>query len=136
MKYFYGMRLRGFSPGCQPMEGFTRRLDSHSPEFYDIIVYDRALSEDDVKHYSLTPLYGYQYTNNLGDDRMYAFDNLEDAAKEITATMQFAYDEYCEQYPDCDVIWLNRYLDCSNTSEVYVPSSDCYTRTELYEPTK
>jgi hypothetical protein len=134
MKYFYGMRLRGFSPGCQPMDGFIRRLDSHSKNYHDIIVYDKALSEQNVKHFSLTPLYGYQYTNNLGDDQMYAFENLEDTVKDITATLQFAYDEYCEQYPDCDVTWLNRYLDCSNTSEVYVPDSDCYTRCEISAP--
>ena len=26
--YAYGMRLRGFSPGCQPMSGLVRCMDS------------------------------------------------------------------------------------------------------------
>lgn len=53
MKYFYGMRLRGFSPGCQP-EGAIERIDSE--EYHDIIVYDRLLLDEEVKHFSLTPL--------------------------------------------------------------------------------
>lgn len=53
MKYFYGMRLRGFSPGCQP-EGAIERIDSE--EYHDIIVYDRMLLSEEVKHFSLTPL--------------------------------------------------------------------------------
>ncbi len=37
-KYVYGMRLRGFSIGCQPKDGFIERRDSPSDSFYDIIV--------------------------------------------------------------------------------------------------
>ena len=54
MIYSYGMRLRGFSIGCQPMEGFVGRTDSD--KFWDIIHYDHELSKEYVKHYSLTPL--------------------------------------------------------------------------------
>ena len=56
MKYFYGMRLRGFSPGCQPYEGFIERLDSNDSSYWDILVYDRLLNKDEEKHYSLTQL--------------------------------------------------------------------------------
>lgn len=38
-KYVYGMRLRGFSLGCQPMDGFIERRDSLTENFYDVIVY-------------------------------------------------------------------------------------------------
>ncbi|MCR5669651.1 MAG: hypothetical protein K6G10_01480 [Butyrivibrio sp.] len=54
MEYAYGMRLRGFSPGCQPMEGFVERRDSD--KFWDVIVYNRHLTDDEIRHYSLTPL--------------------------------------------------------------------------------
>lgn len=53
--YYYGMRLRGFSVGCQPMKGFIRREDSS--EFWDVIVYDRELTAEEIRHFSLTPLH-------------------------------------------------------------------------------
>lgn len=53
MEYKYGMRLRGFSIGAQP-SGVLRREDSD--KFWDVIVYDHPLSNEDIKHYSLTPL--------------------------------------------------------------------------------
>ena len=53
MEYRYGMRLRGFSIGCQP-KGVVRREDSD--KYWDIIVYDRPLTEEEIRHYSLTPL--------------------------------------------------------------------------------
>ena len=51
--YFYGMRVRGFSPGCQPMEGLIRREDDFTGKYLDILVYDRELSADDCSHYDL-----------------------------------------------------------------------------------
>lgn len=56
MAYRYGMRLRGFSPGCQPKEGFLERLDDESGRYHDIIVYDRELSVEEVRNYELDPL--------------------------------------------------------------------------------
>ena len=53
-KYVYGMRLRGFSIGCQPMDGFIERRDSVADNFYDIIVYSRLLTEQELKDYDLT----------------------------------------------------------------------------------
>lgn len=52
-EYRYGMRLRGFSIGCQPMDGFQRREDDTTGRYYDIIVYDRELSDDEVRAYEL-----------------------------------------------------------------------------------
>jgi len=54
--FYYGMRLRGFSIGCQPMDGFVERLDSNDDRFYDIICYSRQLTDEETSHYSLTPL--------------------------------------------------------------------------------
>ena len=51
--YYYGMRLRGFSPGCQPMKGLVRRIDSDSPRWHDVLVYDRPLTADELKEYEL-----------------------------------------------------------------------------------
>lgn len=54
--YRYGMRLRGFSIGCQPSDGLIRREDDPTGKYWDIVVYNRALTEAEVKHYSLDAL--------------------------------------------------------------------------------
>jgi hypothetical protein len=52
-KYVYGMRMRGFSIGCQPMKNWVERLDDVSCRYYDILVYSERLCERDVKNYEL-----------------------------------------------------------------------------------
>ena len=54
--YKYGMRLRGFSIGCQPKDGFYERIDDPTGRYYDILVYDRMLTGDEVADYELTYL--------------------------------------------------------------------------------
>lgn len=49
----YGMRLRGFSIGCQPKEGFYDRLDDISGKYHDILVYSRKLTDEEVRDYEL-----------------------------------------------------------------------------------
>lgn len=56
MMYKYGMRLRGFSIGCQPMNGFVERKDDESGKYWDIIVYNRELTDEEIRHYSLDKL--------------------------------------------------------------------------------
>jgi len=56
--YGYGMRLRGFSPGCQPMDGFVERLDDETGKYWDILVYNRPLTEQEMKHYGLEKCIG------------------------------------------------------------------------------
>jgi hypothetical protein len=51
--YNYGMRLRGFSIGCQPMEHFYEHVDDANNEYWDIISYTQPLSDFNIKHYSL-----------------------------------------------------------------------------------
>ena len=51
--YIYGMRLRGFSIGCQPMDGFIERYDDESGKYYDILAYDRMLSVDELEDFEL-----------------------------------------------------------------------------------
>jgi hypothetical protein len=50
--YKYGMRLRGFSPGCQPLDGL-RKAEDGDERYYDYIFYDRPLTEQELKDYSL-----------------------------------------------------------------------------------
>lgn len=55
-EYRYGMRLRGFSPGCQPMNGLLRTEEDPLGDYWDILVYDRELTESEVKSYELDRL--------------------------------------------------------------------------------
>ena len=57
MRYVYGMRLRGFSLGCQPKQGFVGRRDDPSGRYHDIIVYNRQLEPQDEFSYDLDYLY-------------------------------------------------------------------------------
>lgn len=56
--YFYGMRLRGFSHGCQPMNGLVDHYPDMSGKYYDVLVYDRQLTDEEVKNYELDELRG------------------------------------------------------------------------------
>ena len=53
-KYIYGMRLRGFSLGAQPMDGFVRRRDDWTGLYFDILEYSRPLTEREIKQYELS----------------------------------------------------------------------------------
>ena len=53
MKFLYGMRLRGFSPGCQPMNGLIGRGEDVTGKYYDVLMYDRELTQDEVNDYEL-----------------------------------------------------------------------------------
>ena len=52
-RWSYGMRLRGFSIGCQPKEGFVERTDDPDGKYWDIIVYDRPLTDTELDAYDL-----------------------------------------------------------------------------------
>lgn len=60
-EYRYGMRLRGFSPGCQPMRGLLRTEEDPLGDYWDILVYDRELTESEAKSYELDRLYPALY---------------------------------------------------------------------------
>ena len=51
--YMYGMRLRGFSPGCQPKDGLVQRHDDTTGKYYDILEYNRKLTEKEIRDYEL-----------------------------------------------------------------------------------
>lgn len=54
-RFVYGMRLRGYSIGCQP-DGVTERRDDPNGRYYDIIVYNRPLSAEEMRHFALDDL--------------------------------------------------------------------------------
>ena len=53
LTYIYGMRLRGFSPGCQPKEGLVMRLDDPKGKYHDLLSYNRKLSDEEARAYEL-----------------------------------------------------------------------------------
>ena len=57
MAYLYGMRLRGFSIGCQPMDGLVERQDDESGLFHDILVYNRELTKQEREDYELDRIF-------------------------------------------------------------------------------
>ena len=54
--YKYGMRLRPFSIGCQPKDGFVEREDDPTGKYWDVIIYDRPLTEKELEDYELDNL--------------------------------------------------------------------------------
>jgi len=51
--YKYGMRLRGFSIGCQPMNGLAGRENDPTGRYHDILIYDRPLSDHEQDAFEL-----------------------------------------------------------------------------------
>lgn len=58
--YYYGMLYRGFAPGAQP-KGVIRlatdeeigRLDLADTDYYNVIVYDRMLTDREIREYEI-----------------------------------------------------------------------------------
>ena len=51
--YKYGMRLRGFAPACQPMNGLVGREDDLTGKYHDVLLYNRQLTEQEIRKYEL-----------------------------------------------------------------------------------
>lgn len=51
--YLYGMRLRGFSPGCQPALGLVDAEDDIMNEYHSILTYDRPLTDAELSEFEL-----------------------------------------------------------------------------------
>lgn len=51
--YRYGMRLRGFSIGCQPITGLVRVEVDPSGRYHDILVYGRPLNDHEQESFEL-----------------------------------------------------------------------------------
>ena len=51
--YYYGMRLRPFSIGCQPLKGIVEAREDKSGKYWNILKYSRELSKTEVEDYEL-----------------------------------------------------------------------------------
>ena len=47
----------------------------------------------------------------------------QEACEWIERQMSDWWDTLRDEYPDVDITWLNRYLDVSNVTEIYIPDS-------------
>lgn len=54
--FTYGMRLRGFAPGCQPLDGLIESNDDPSGKYHSILTYNRQLTPDELTEYELDDL--------------------------------------------------------------------------------
>ena len=50
--YWYGMRLRGYSPGAQP-DGVVFWLPGFDTGYYDVLAYDLPLADKQISDYDL-----------------------------------------------------------------------------------
>lgn len=51
--YYYGMTYRPAGIGCQPMEGLIAILDPETEAFYDVVAYNRRLTDEEINAYEL-----------------------------------------------------------------------------------
>ncbi len=99
--YRYGMRLRGFSIGAQPMDGFEEREDDPTGKYHDILAYKRKLTVQEEAEYELDYL-GEPDKDHLlpcpfcgGKATVEKIDNEENLGKP-------GWDTYWIRFEDCD----------------------------------
>jgi hypothetical protein len=51
--YKYGMRLREAAPGAQPKKGLCEIQDDPSGIYWNILIYDRPLTDQEKEDYEL-----------------------------------------------------------------------------------
>lgn len=61
IKYRYGMRLRGASPGAQPRAGLLEIEEDPRGKYHNILVYSRRLTVEELKQYELDYLWREQW---------------------------------------------------------------------------
>ena len=54
--YKYGMKLRGFAPMCQPKEGLLYITEDISGKYWNILYYNRQLTDKELLAYELDDL--------------------------------------------------------------------------------
>ena len=57
-KHKYGMRLRGYSPWCQPEEGLIE-VKEGKDRYKNILIYNRKLTQKELHDYELNPIGSY-----------------------------------------------------------------------------
>ena len=81
--YKYGMKYRGFSIGCQPMKGLDHREDDTTGKYHDILIYDRKLTNEEVRDYELVYI----------EDPENRLDRLADELLDIADPFELANDD-------------------------------------------
>lgn len=61
------------------------------------------------------------------------FETVEEACEWIDRQMNTWNEILYEEYPESDVTWLNRLLDCGDTTEIYVPDTSISITCEIIE---
>lgn len=99
-EYKYGMRLRGFAPGCQPMDGLVeaqegRCMGDSRRRYHNILLYNRKLTEDEIRDYELDDLNEVQRSNlhRIRVDRGLTVRELAKLADMSPRQMEY-YDQY------------------------------------------
>ena len=101
MNYRYGMRLRGYSIGCQPEDVKIVETDS-TGRYYDILTYNRELTDKEIKEYELDDL-------NLIDriqDALFinnTYQTLDREAYELKKKYEELFKQCEEEYEDYSV---------------------------------
>ena len=54
--YRYGMKFRGFSPGCQPIFGLVECEEDPAGIYFNILTYDRRLTQEEIENFELVEL--------------------------------------------------------------------------------
>lgn len=62
--YKYGMRLRGFSIGCQPTQDLWAVADDPTGKYHDILIYIRPLTDHEQEEFEL------DYLGELGKETL------------------------------------------------------------------
>lgn len=57
-QHTYGMKMRPFGIGCQPMSGLTGTMiaDKRKTGYWSVIYYDRELTEEEIEKYELVKI--------------------------------------------------------------------------------
>lgn len=54
--YKYGMKYRGYSIGCQPMQNLIRATEDETGKYYNILEYSEPLTAEQINNYQLADL--------------------------------------------------------------------------------
>lgn len=98
MTYYYGMRMRGCAPLCQPKD-FTERLDDTSGRYHDILAYTRQLTDNELYEYELdylgTTLYNASINvlTNEEEQNMSTWDKFSPEQRKHAARYQTEWDK-------------------------------------------
>lgn len=104
--YYYGMRLRGFSVGCQPMDNLKGAVDVTSDRYHDIIAYTKKLSEKDEYVYDLDNVTNATciVQERADDNFIEEYDSLKEAIETVKIWKEI--DRNNNEYTDYEIVLI------------------------------